>query len=947
MMKTKIQLIIIISAVILVACQRSTYVKTENGILISFKGQKKDACQTLKVEIISDDIIHVMAGAQDHLTEGNSLAVLNNPDIKPAAWKVEDDKDILRLITSKLMVEIVKKTGEITFLDIDGNVLLQELPDGGKRLEFANNAGAGDYRLYQAFKSPEDEAFYGLGQHQNGEMNYKGLNIDLTQYNTVAVVPFLVSSRNYGILWDNYSRTKFGDPRDYKELSELTLYDREGHIGGLTATYYRNIEDKDPLVSSEKVIHYKYINDLDRFPKDFSLETGIVTWEGDIESQFSGKHFFELYSSGYIKVWIDDEKVIDSWRQQWNPWKNKFELNMEKEKKYHLKIEWIPDGGEAYIAMSWLEALPEKEQGRLAFFSESGKQIDYYFIHGNTMDDVISGYRKITGKAPIMPEWAMGFWQSRERYHTQKEILDVVKEFRKRKIPLDNIVIDWHYWKEDEWGDHEFDPDRFPNPEQMIDELHRLNAHVMISVWPKFYVGTKNYDIMNNKGYLYQENIRNKQKDWVGPGYVSTFYDAFDADARALFWSDINKKLYGKDIDAWWLDATEPDILSNSSIEERKKLMGPTALGPSTAYFNAYSLMNTKGVYEGQLSENPNSRIFILTRSAFAGQQRFAAATWSGDVVSTWEDLHYQISAGLNMSVSGIPYWTMDIGGFSLERRYERPDKKDREEWRELNTRWYQFGAFCPLFRSHGQFPYREIYHIAPQDHIAYKTMLYYDKLRYRLMPYIYTLAGMTYHKDYTIMRPLIMDFTEDTEVYNIDDQYMFGPSLLVCPVYEYKAASRDVYLPASNAWYDFYTGEYLNGGQTITAHSPVSKIPVFVKEGAIVPLGPQIHFVGEKEANPLTLYVYGGKNGEFTLYEDEGINYNYKEGKYSEIPITYNDAEKTIIFDERKGEFNGMLKSRTFKIIYIHKDNEMGFDTPVKQAVKTIYDGTRISVKL
>jgi alpha-D-xyloside xylohydrolase len=349
--------------------------------------------------------------------------------------------------------------------------------------------------------------------------------------------------------------------------------------------------------------------------------------------------------------------------------------------------------------------------------------------------------------------------------------------------------------------------------------------------------------------------VKDSVRDWIGRGYIGSFYDAYSEPARQLFWNQIREHLYTKGFDAWWMDASEPDILSNASIEYRKLLSTPTALGPSTKYFNAYALMNAKTIYEGQRAADPDKRVLLLTRSGFAGLQRYSTATWSGDIGTRWEEMKAQISAGLNYSLSGIPYWTMDIGGFCVEGRYTRAREgsEDLEEWRELNTRWYQFGSFCPLFRSHGQFPLREVYNIAPGGHPAYNSMVYFDKLRYYLMPYIYSLAGLTYYNDYTIMRAMEMDFGYDENVKNIGDQYMFGPSFLVAPVYRYKARTREVYLPKSCGWYDFYSGKYFSGGQVIEAEAPYERIPLFVKEGSVIPVGPAIQYTDEKPADPIT----------------------------------------------------------------------------------------------
>jgi alpha-D-xyloside xylohydrolase len=561
---------------------------------------------------------------------------------------------------------------------------------------------------------------------------------------------------------------------------------------------------------------------------------------------------------------------------------------------------------------------------------------------------VIGGYRLLTGKAPIVPKWALGFWQSRERYKSQEELLSVVAEFRKRQIPIDNIVLDWFYWKENQWGSQEFDPERFPSPDSMIKLLHdRYHVKLMISVWPKFYEGVSTYNDFDKKGWLYKRNIADRQKDWVGPGYVSTFYDAFNEDARKAFWELIHKKIYTKGIDAWWMDASEPDILSNVSPEKRKQQMMPVAIGPVAENLNAYPLQNAKGIYEGQRAADPGKRVFLLTRSGFAGSQRYGAAIWSGDIGARWHDMKAQISAGLNFCMSGIPYWTMDIGGFVVENRFERPNATDLEEWRELMTRWYQFGAFVPLFRVHGQYPFREIFNTAPADHAAYKSMLYYNKLRYRLMPYIYSLAGQTYHNDYTIMRGLVMDFGSDKNVQSIGDQYMFGPALLVNPVYTQGAKERTVYLPANTGWYDLYSGKYENGGRTIQAPAPYGQMPVYVREGAIIPFGPELQYTAEKTADTILLQVYQGSNGKFSLYEDEGLNYNYEKGMFSNIGFRYSDTDRTLTIDQREGAFPGMAEQRVFIVRYIRKDGMQPLELSSSKGIMVKYDGKEKVIQL
>ena len=403
------------------------------------------------------------------------------------------------------------------------------------------------------------------------------------------------------------------------------------------------------------------------------------------------------------------------------------------------------------------------------------------------------------------------------------------------------------------------------------------------------------------------------------------------------------------------MDASEPNIRDCTDIEYRKYLSTPTALGPSAKYFNAYALMNAEAIYNGQRGVEPDKRVFLLTRSGFSGLQRYSTATWSGDIATRWEDMAAQIAAGLNFAVSGVPYWTMDIGGFCVEDRYVAAQKlfnekgienADLKEWRELNSRWFQFGAFAPLYRAHGQWPFREIYNIAPEGHPAYESMLYYTRLRYNLMPYIYSLAGKTYFDDYTIMRPLVMDFAADKRVRDIKDQFMFGPAFMAAPVTTYGAREREVYFPAGAEWYDFYTGKAYKGGETAIVPAPYGRMPLFVASGSIVPFGPDMQWSAEKPADVIDLYVYTGRDGSFTLYEDENLNYNYEKGAYANIPFAWDQATGTLTIGDRTGEFPGMLKERKFNVVKVGPDAPASFDA--RPAGKLVdYDGHAVSVKL
>ena len=925
---------------------QENYTKLSDGIEIRIKKPQRNDASIVRVQVVSNSIFHITASPTSTFDTTQSLMLV---ELKPniAKFDVNSTTDNVTIATTTLLATISVETGEISFKDTSGKTLLQETKGGGKTITSTTLDGKQSYIVKQSFTSEADEALYGLGQHQNGVFNYKGTKVLLSQYNTEVAIPFLVSSKNYGILWDNNSLSKSIDTQNYEKISTLRLYSKTDDKGWLTATYTNKKDPTKVLSRPESFIDYSYIPSLKHLPEGIALENTTVKWEGSFETEFSGEHQFNLWSSGYTNVYIDGKLVAARWRQGWNATNELIRINLEKGTKHTLKIDWDPLGNESFICFNWSKPLNETQKNEFAFESEAGQKIDYFFVSGKNIDEVISGYRTLTGKATMVPKWSMGFWQSRERYKTQDELVNTVAEFRKRKIGLDNIVLDWRYWKEGQWGNQEFDSERFPDPKGMMKTLHeKYNANLMISVWAKFYEDTQNYKDLDAKGYILKRNVAEKRKDWLG--FNNAIYDPFNPDARKEFWELIKKNIYNTGIDAWWMDASEPDVHSNMPPEVRKEMIGNNFLGAPELNYNAFSLMNAKGIYEGQRSVDPNKRIFMLTRSGFAGLQRYAAATWSGDIGSRWEDLKNQIPAGLNFTMSGLPYWTSDIGGFSVENRFENATGETLEEWRELNARWYQYGAFCPLFRSHGQFPYREVYNIAPEDHPAYKSILFYNKLRYRMMPYIYSLIGQTYHDDYTMMRGLPMDFNTDKKVLNIADQFMFGPAILVNPVTEYKKRSRELYLPNTNGWYNFYTSEFLKGGQTITAEAAYEQLPLYVKEGSILPCGPNIEYTSQKSSEPFTIYVYTGKDASFRLYEDENTNYNYEKGKFSNIEFNYNETSKTLTIGDRTGSFDGMQKNRTFNIVFIGKTKNATFNliSNANEGKKVKYNGSKIKVK-
>ncbi len=915
------------------------------SVVIDLKPTRATDARRLRLDVLADGIVHVVASPGPAFSTRPSLIV------PPAEWPevqwthriVGDD---VVVSTPALTVRVNRSSGRIAFLDASGRRLLAEPPVGARTLVPATVMGEATYRARQLFDSPPDEAFYGLGQHQNGWMNYKGRAVDLWQYNSVVSIPFVVSSRGYGILWDNTSHSRFGDPREYQPLSSLQLTDADGRAGGLTAEYFSDASFGKLLTTrTEGTIEHEYTDRPGTYPDGFDRNAGSIRWRGAIRATRTGTHRLRLYSSEYAKLWVGGRLVVDSWRQNWHPWTDVVEVPMVAGRSYPIRLEWKPNGG--FIGLRALTPEPAETAGRLALSSDVADQIDYYFIRGKDLDGVVAGYRRLTGQAPMMPKWALGLWQSRERYQTQDQLLSVVREFRRRQIPFDDIVQDWFYWPEDQWGSHDFEAARYPDPRQMVETLHReLHAHVMISVWAKFYTGTDNYRALADSGWVYTHKVEQGQKDWVGKGYVSTFYDAFNPAARRLYFEQMRRKLVVKGFDAWWMDSTEPDMGDVPSPEERLARMAPLALGTAARYENAFPLVHAGGVYDGLRASVPDRRVFILTRSAYAGQQRYATAVWSGDVASRWEALAAQIPAGLNFSIAGLPWWTTDIGGFAPERRYEKPDSANLEEWRELNTRWFQFGTFSPLLRVHGQFPYREMFNVAPEGHPAYQAMLGYDRLRYRLMPYTYSVAGMVSQGGYTLMRPLVMDFTADARARGVADEFMFGPALLVAPVTAYHARSRPVYLPAGTGWYDLKTGRHFAGGQTVVADAPYSDIPLFVRAGAIVPLGPAIQYTDEKPADPIRLWIYTGKSGAFTLYEDDGVSYGYERGEASRIPLTWNEAAGTLTIGARQGSFPGMLHERTFELVWVGKGAPVAFDADGAPKRVVRYGGSQLVVR-
>jgi alpha-D-xyloside xylohydrolase len=635
-----------------------------------------------------------------------------------------------------------------------------------------------------------------------------------------------------------------------------------------------------------------------------------------------------FHSERFVNMWDTQEAVYGLGQHQSGVWNYRGEAIDLSQDNTNISIPLLLSSNG--YAIFWNNGSRSRFNNRfvhaLYLSSEISDSIDYYFFYGPEFDRLIGDYRELTGAAPLFGKWAYGYWQCKNRYDSQQELLTIAQKYRDLHIPLDNIVQDWFWWNI--MGDPVFNKN-YPDPKGMIDGLHAKNVHLMISVWPYFRPGSPVYDDMDKRGFFIAKT--------VAPSFHpvdQALYDAFNPEARKYYWNLMNNALFKIGADAWWLDTTEPETEAReTNILVTNKVNG----GQNGArYANEFPLMTTTAVYQGQREASDKMRVFILSRSAYAGEQRNASAVWSGDVDPNWETFRRQIPAGLNDSLSGLPYWTTDIGGFVSAN-------PDDPAYRELYIRWFQFGTFCPIFRAHGTRTtnQNEIWSYGPE---AQKILTAYDQLRYRLMPYIYSLAWKTTADAYTIMRPLVMDFRDDVRAQNIGDQFLFGPAILVNPVTAPGVSTRPLYLPNAK-WYDFWTGASLPGGRSLDAPTTIDRLPLYVRAGSILPLGPDIEFAAEKSADPIELRIYPGANGAFTLYEDENDTYNYEHGAYATIPFGWDDASRTLSIGERFGSFPGMLQTRTFRIVFVTENHGTGGGLTPSPDKTVQYSGKAISV--
>ncbi|MFB6151716.1 MAG: TIM-barrel domain-containing protein [Haloarculaceae archaeon] len=614
-------------------------------------------------------------------------------------------------------------------------------------------------------------------------------------------------------------------------------------------------------------------------------------------------------------------------------------------------------------------------------WTECVDQLDLYFVYGPDLDDVVAGFRELTGESTLFPKWAYGYVQSRERYETGEELVSVAEEYRDRGVPLDVLVQDWQYWPREpaegnpsgepewlhsegeahQWGQKSFDPDRFPDPEGTFDRLHDLDVNAMISVWPNMIRGP-NHDEMAERGHLLDDA-------GAGGFFQHDYYDVFDADARELYWQQAREGLWDRGIDGWWCDSTEPydPTFGGGSGTEPFRRASTVAdafyrvIDPG--YVNAYSLQQARAMYEGQRATTDEKRVLNLTRSGYPGQQRYGAITWSGDIEATWDRFEQQIADGLQFTATGNPNWTLDIGAFIVGE----DDWPDRDlsngrigdlGYRELYTRWFQFGTFLPMLRSHGTDTPREVWRFGEPGDRFYDTIVKFDELRYRLLPYIYSLAGWETHREYTMFRHLAFDFRADDAVHDVADQFMFGPALMVCPVtepmyygpgsdlIEGRAKAREVYLPAGTDWFDFWTGESYDGGQSVLADAPLEKVPLFVPAGSILPMGPVQQHTGEKPDAPWQVRVYPGGDGKFDLYEDAGDGYDYEDGQFAWTPLEWDDAAGELRIGAREGSFPELVEEREIQAVLAGEGRATGKPRVDESGGTSVtYDGTAVTV--
>jgi len=812
------------------------------------------------IEVCSENVIHV--SVTPTAAPIKSLVPVVIRPCAGAKFTALSDGSGFHLKTSKLKVDVAKPTGSVSFTTLDGATILGEQADGGRTIKTADGGASGD-AVEQKFLLSPGEALYGLGQHQAGFLNLRDIPVQLLQANTDIAIPFLISTKGYGLLWNNAALTDFNP--------------------------------------ATKAI------DLDS------------TGAGTIQTGPEGDYGFLLNGNtrGRLRLAVGDKQVIDI-ANMWVPYSAGGKIHLAANTTYKVVAQ---TGGKPTLSM-------RTPSDTMAFRSETGQGVDYYFIYGPEPSQVIAGYREFTGAAPLLPKWAYGFWQCRERYSSQQQILDTAAEFRTKKIPVDVLVQDWQYWGKYGWNAMKFDEKFYPDPAAMMTALHSENIHLVISVWGKFGADT---DIDKQ---LKAENLVLRSAAATGePGETKeteNWADIFNPKAQKEYWSDLNSGLFKLGLDGWWLDATEPegDPLKDDN----------TFLGSGRTVRNAFPLFETSAVYDGQKAADPNKRVVILSRSSYPGEQRNNTISWSGDITGNWDTLRRQIPAGLSFSMSGIPYWTTDIGGFFRPR-----NQYTSADYHEVLIRWFEYGAFCPIFRIHGYQSETEMWKFGPD---VEKILREYDELRYRLMPYIYSSAWGVTNRGEILMKALPFVYPNETALRDIGDQFMFGDSLLVNPVTVQGATTRNVVLPKGDGWVDFWSGQTYTGGQTIVAAAPLDRMPILVKQGSIVPMGPVVQSTAERQ-DPLEIRIYSGKDADFKLYEDSGDGYAYEHGAKSTIGFHWDDRRNTLSIGERAGTFPGMPLKHAFRIVLVKPGHGVGAEPEASADRSVTYQGHLMKIEL
>ncbi len=848
-----------------------SYKQSPEGIDVSLAGG------TLSILPMTDNTMRIRF-FKDSQPVDTELVFIKTPQMP--VFKVTDTRDALLVKGKKITVSVSKRSGTLSFADDKGIIFLRE-KENTRQLIPGTVGGESCFRAEQSFESPDDEYLFGLGQFQDGYYNIKNITRRLTQVNSQISIPFIYSSKGYGLLWHQYGLTDFNPADNFIALEKQEISTENNQSADVTTTSgtQRRPQNQSVYKGTFKV------------PAD-GLYSLFIDY-GDMES----RHF----------VIIDGKTCIDQ-SNMWLPPTVSTLVNLS--------------GGEHQIQLSCKatnnpEVSWKPVDNLTTFRSPNAKLLDYVVFFGPSADNVIAAFRSLSGSAPLFPLWAYGFWQCRERYTSGDQLVETVKEFRKRNIPVDVIVQDWQYWGKNGWGVPIFDEANYSNPAGFIKEIHDLNAHFNISIW-------SNPDRNSATGKDFAaNNLYIPDSKWL---------DYFNPVTRETYWNTLRENLFAYGVDSWWMDATEPENDALKGVE--------TYLGPGEFYRLTYPLFVSQAVYEGQRKASSDKRVCILTRSAFLGQHKYGIINWSGDIGGNWDAYKRQIVAGLNYTITGLPYWTTDIGGFFRSGKSQYTDVK----YHELLIRWYQWGVFNPIFRIHGYQSDTEPWNYGQEVENNMRKML---NLRYRLLPYIYSEAYDITKNGSTMMRPLVMDFMEDSTAIKQPYQYMFGKAFLVAPVTEPDAKEWKIYLPKEAEWYDFWTDEKYTGGQTVNKETPIDIIPLFVKAGSIVPFGPEVQFATEKKWDNLEIRVYEGANGEFTLYEDENDNYNYEEGIYSTINFSWNDSKKKLTIGDCKGAFPGNLKVRKFNIVMVKKNKGEGTFIPEQYDKVVTYTGKKSVIKL